>query len=256
MSEFCTGTATSTRYKLFNVIVYSGNGRRGVNIGFIRPQKDCSWYRFDGEVITPATASEVFETAFCGFQLSPEGFFMPAITSLEERQQEDIRSAASIYVERNWSGANSNCSRGTSKRRWNDTPLVFEPNNLTSLQNANTKRAASILSSLREARQITQQHIKEPSKETSSAASLASIEQTLNSSSITSPPQSHPMRSPASLYDTSRPWVSFATQLVYLREDCIDSLFAPISTADIHPEARQALEARLHGLAPVVTYSS
>lgn len=249
MSEFCKGTATSTRYKLFNVIVYSGNGRRGVNIGFIRPQKDCRWYRFDGEVITPATESEVCETAFCGFQLSPEGFFMPATTSLEERQQEDIRSAASIYVGRNWSGGNS------LKRC--PTPLVFEANNLTSLQIANTKRAASILSSLREARQTTQEHIKETSKETLSAPSLASfensLEQTLNS--IISPPQSHPMHSPASLYDISRPWVSFATQLVYLREDCIDSLFAPIRTADIHPEARQALGAHLHGLAPVVTHS-
>jgi hypothetical protein len=116
MSEFCTGTATSIRYKLFNVIVYSGNGRMGVNIGFIRPQKDCSWYRFDGEVITPATESEVFETAFCGSQFSPEGLFVPATTS-----QQDIFSAASIYVEPDWSGLNSK-----------DTSLLFEPNNLNS----------------------------------------------------------------------------------------------------------------------------
>lgn len=244
---------TSTKYQLFNVIVYSGNGEMGVNIGFIRPNQDSDWYRFDGEVVVPVPESEVFETGFCGYRLNREGFFTPDDGSVE-KDFRNIRSAASIYVEPHWASYKAMPPR--------PVVLSFTTEDVTSLQAANIRRAADMnlrmLALLSESRRSPREaQSGEDSEVSERGTHFRSLSPFPSPSNELLSPLDFPFRPiEPSVFDTSRPWATFATQLVYLREDCIDSLFEPVNIADCAIGIQQALKANAWGLPPIATLFS
>ena len=69
LNEFLDKTADRSKpwkYKLYSVLIHSGDSHHGHNYALIKPDRGAQWFKFDDGRVTPVTDREVLEESYGG----------------------------------------------------------------------------------------------------------------------------------------------------------------------------------------------